>query len=940
MPDFLKTSRSLIGTFLSQRRILPAIALVFLQLPCANLRADTFTEKVEPILEEHCYDCHGEDKQKSELRLDTPAGITLGGNSGEPLLIAHESAASYIIRRVASDDRKQRMPPKGPGLTQEEATVLRRWIDEGARFPAGAGVAAEITTAHWSFLPVVRPPAPIKNDPFLANEIDSFVLAKLRESKLEPAPTANRPTLIRRLYLAIHGMPPTPEEVEFFVNDTSSGAWENLVARVLQSPRFGERWGRHWLDVARYADTNGFETNRERKNAYHYRDWVIQAFNDDKPYDAFIKEQLAGDALDADAATGFLVAGPYDIVKSPDTNLTAMQRQDELADMINTTGTAFLGLTIGCARCHNHKFDPVLQKDYYSMQAVFAGVQYADRSLRTPADPAVTDRLAELAKQLKVNRSALDGLKLKAARQSDEASNPARPAVDPRENVETFAPTDARFVRFTILACSGAEPCIDELEVYDAEGTNIALAKQGTKPTASGTLNGYEAHKLEHINDGRTGNARSWISNTGGTCWVQIEFATAMAIEKIVWGRDREGQFADRVATDYQIEASLDGKDWKTIASSAGRAPFRGASNLNAFLAALSDMDATQARVLIDEAAHLKEQINNLKNGPTAWAGTFAQPGPTHRLYRGDHTQQREQVAPDALAVLGSLGMAMDEPEQNRRLQLAKWIANKDNPLTARVMVNRIWHYIFGTGIVETPSDLGGNGIAPTHPELLDWLADEFMRSGWSVKHVQKLILLSSTFQQSSAPRVDAAAIDSSSRMLWRFPPRRLEAEAIRDSILAVSGALELTGGGPGFYLQEVEIENVMHYFPKEKFGPPEFRRMVYLFKIRQEQDSVFGSFDCPDGNQVTPKRSRSNTPLQALNLYNSPFILQQATILAQRLSSEPSDAARVTRAFKLAFSREPDDFEQQVSQEMIKAEGLEAFCRAMFNTSEFLFVF
>jgi hypothetical protein len=940
MPDFLKTSRSQVRTLLSHCGTLPAIALISLALPGLKLRADTFTEKVEPILAEHCYDCHGEDKQKSKLRLDTPAGIALGGDSGEPLLIAHDSASSYMIRRVTSDDPKQRMPPKGSGLTQEESDVLRQWIDAGADFPVGSETGAEVTTDHWSFQPVVRPPVPIKDDPFLANEIDSFVLAKLREKNIEPSARADRPTLIRRLYMVMHGMPPTPEEVAAFVEDTSSDAWEQLVARVLKSPRYGERWGRHWLDVARYADSNGFETNRERKTAYHYRDWVIQAFNDDKPYDAFIKDQLAGDALGADAATGFLVAGPYDIVKSPDPNLTAMQRQDELADMINTTGTAFLGLTLGCARCHNHKFDPVLQKDYYSMQAVFAGVQYADRPLPRPEDPATADRLAELTQSLEVNKTTLDALKLKAARQSDEPADPQRPAVDPRENVETFAATDARFVRFTIRSTSSSEPCIDELEVYDTGGANIALAESGAKPTASGTLPGYDAHKLEHINDGRTGNARSWISNTGGTSWVQIEFAQTAPIQKIIWGRDREGLFADRVATDYQIEASLDGKDWKTIASSAGRAPFRGASDPNAFLTALSEAEATQARTLIDETARLQEQINNLKNGPTAWAGTFSQPGPTYRLYRGDHTQQREQVAPDALTVLGSLELAMEEPEQNRRLQLAEWIASKDNPLTSRVMVNRIWHYIFGTGIAETPSDLGGNGVAPTHPELIDWLADEFMRSGWSVKHMQELILLSSTFQQSSAPRADAAAIDASSRLLWRFPPRRLEAEAIRDSILAVSGALNLTGGGPGFYLQDVEVENVMHYFPKEKFGPAEFRRMVYLFKIRQEQDSVFGSFDCPDGNQVIPKRSRSNTPLQALNLYNSSFVLQQAEILAQRLADEQSDAAKVTRAFELAFAREPDDFEQQASQDMIKAEGIEAFCRAMFNTSEFLFVF
>jgi hypothetical protein len=304
--------------------------------------------------------------------------------------------------------------------------------------------------------------------------------------------------------------------------------------------------------------------------------------------------------------------------------------------------------------------------------------------------------------------------------------------------------------------------------------------------------------------------------------------------------------------------------------------------------------------------------------------------------------QKREVVAPDALTVTGTLGMALDEEEQQRRLKLAHWIASKDNPLTGRVMVNRLWHYIFGKGIAETPSDLGVNGISPSNPELLDWLADEFMASGWSVKHMQRLILLSHTFQQSSKPREDAIGIDAGAKYLWRFPPRRLEAEAIRDSMLAVSGALDLTLGGPGFYLQRVQVENVMHYFPKEEFGPAEFRRMVYLFKIRQEQDAIFGAFDCPDGNQVIPKRSRSNTPLQALNLFNSAFVLQQADILTKRLQDECGTDVneQVQRAFELFYSRPADGYELETSAKMIQAEGLPAFCRALYNTSEFLFVF
>ena len=896
----------------------------------------SFTEDIQPILNTHCYDCHGPDKQKSELRLDSPEGILTGGNSGEPVFMAGDSTNSHLIKLVTGQDPDEIMPPKGERLSTEHVLKLRLWIDEGAHLPGIADSnTPKIETDHWSFQPVKRP-----SPPFDGNEIDAFVLAKLKEHGLTPSSRANKVILIRRLHLIALGLPPTPEEVGAFLSDTSPDAYDNLVDTVLESPRYGERWARHWLDVVRYADSNGFETNRERKKAYHYRDYIINAFNEDKPYDQFIIEQIAGDAVGADVATGFLVAGPYDIVKSPDINLTLAQRQDELADMVNTTGTAFLGLTIGCARCHNHKFDPILQKDYYSMQAVFAGVTHGERAMRIPKDNEAAEKIAKLESQ----QARLDKelKKLRAIAQANGASGeekPLRPAVTYQRNEENFTPSKAQFVRFTIKASSGAEPCIDELEIYDPSGKNVALT---ATPTASGSLKGYPIHKLVHINDGLLGNSHSWISDSPGSGWIQLAFAQPQMIERLVWARDRTGVVGDRLATAYVIEASLDEKDWKVVASSSDREPFKGKSDPNAFVTKLNQAQAARANALIAKSNRLAVEIRDLRDGPTAWLANFSKPPATHRLYRGEPLQKREVVAPDALTVMGSLGMALDEAEQQRRLKLARWIASKDNPLTARVMVNRLWHYIFGTGIAETPSDLGVNGIAPSNPELLDWLADEFMASGWSVKHMQRLILLSHTFQQSSQPREDAAQVDAGAKHLWRFPPRRLEAEAIRDSMLAVSGALDLTPGGPGFYLQRVQVENVMHYFPKEKFGPAEFRRMVYLFKIRQEQDAIFGSFDCPDGNQVIPKRSRSNTPLQALNLFNSAFVLQQAAILSKRLQDECGGdvSQQVQRTFDLFYSRPADGYELKASADMIQAEGLPAFCRALYNTSEFLFVF
>ncbi|MFZ9855325.1 MAG: DUF1553 domain-containing protein [Limisphaerales bacterium] len=773
-----------------------------------------------------------------------------------------------------------------------------------------------------------------------AAPIDAFVLRSLAEARLAMNPPAGRGVLIRRMYQVVLGLPPSEREVEAFVQDPSPSAVERLVDRILSNPRYGERWGRHWLDVVRYADSNGFETNRERKTAYPYRDYVIRSFNEDVPYDRFVREQVAGDALGADLGTGFLVAGAFDLVKSPDINLTLMQRQDELADIINTTGTAFLGLTLGCARCHDHKFDPISQKDYYALQAVFAGVGFGDRTLPVALSPEGELELTRVRGELASVEKELEALRARGEKAT--AQQPIRPAVRAELNEEEFPAQELVAVRFQILASSsGSEPGIDELEVFDTEGRNVALAGPGIRVTASGTLPGYAIHKLEHLNDGRPGNPHSWISDTPGKGWVKIEFPKAQRVQRIVWSRDRGGQFKDRVATEYLIEGSTGGDRWRPLASSADRKP-SGNEDPKAFITRLSVEDQTRARTLLETLQRGQDRIRQLTAAPTVWLGTFSQPTNVHRLHRGEPLQPREVVGPDAVAVLGSLGLSSDAPEQDRRLRLAAWLTRPENPLVARVLVNRVWHYLFGVGLVDTPSDFGANGGRPTHPELLDWLADDFIRGGWSIKRLQRQILLSRAFQQSSSPRDDGLRADAGARLLWRFPPRRLEAEAIRDSLLAVSGALDLRMGGPGFHLQIVEEDNVYRYFPKESFGVPEFRRMVYLSRIRQEQDSVFGAFDCPSGNQVISRRTRSNTPLQALNLFNSNFVLQQADLLADRLRIEagPEPARQVELAFRHAYGRVPDQVEQNASVALVHQAGLPALCRALFNTSEFLFVF
>ena len=1081
-----------------------------------------YRRDILPILSQHCYRCHGPQKQESGLRMDSRAQLLRGGDLGEPTVRPGKSQESFLIRVVAGLEEDIKMPPKGPPLSAQQIGKLRAWIDQGWQWPKTApGAEPEDlpATQHWAFQPIVKPAIPPFDASWGENPIDAFVLEKLRGQGLQPSARADRRTLIRRLYLVISGLPPTPAQVDQFVNDVRPDAYERLVDRVLASPQYGERWARHWLDVVRFGETHGFETNRERPHAWRYRDYVITSFNRDLSYQKFVKEQIAGDAYGVDVATSFLVAGPYDLVKSPDVNLTLAQRQDELADMVNTTGTTFLGLTLGCARCHNHKYDPVTQRDFYSVQAVFAGVEHADRSISTGREnqqqiEQLKPRIGELQKQLEpyvrtassnwvliddatvtpagqvgvevlvpkrgdginpagtergyqsdpggtgwvanvsqgrytwwVNKPGENVLRYRlmtpgryrvwiswgmgheshstdaqywldadgdlkttedqqliaevdqqhfadgsgklpgkslwsgfrdtgvhqlrstsvlilrsgktgtavtadvvllesAVGDSEPASlsqQPAfRPAVNFQRNVEKIKPRLARRVRFTILETSSGEPCIDELEIWSGEN-NVALASQGATATCSSTLPGHKIHQLKHINDGRYGNRYSWISNERGQGWVQIEFPQTVLIDRLEWGRDRESKIRDRLATRYKIEVSVEADKWVTVATGRDRLPLHlnSGSAVEYQFEHLPPQQMQRGQQMLASLQAAQRRLAMLQKPVMAYAGRFKQPGPTHRLYRGEPLAKREQVNPDTVEFFGTLSLSSDALEQQRRTKFADWIVSPDNPLTARVLVNRLWHYHFGAGLVVTPSDFGTNGAQPSHPRLLDWLAGEFMDRGWSVKQIQRLVLTSATFCQQSTPRVKAVRVDADSRWLWRFPPRRLEAEAIRDSLLFVAGSLDWSVGGPGFSGFEVQPENVRHYFPKKNYGPADWRRMVYMTKVRQELDSVFGLFDCPDGNQVMPKRSRSTTPLQALNLFNSNFVLQQAEMFSQRLEREAAEDVlrQVKLAFLHCFGREPSQAEQEDSVAFVRQHGLAAFCRALSNSNEFILI-
>ena len=1115
--------------------------LIFLLSASAKAAPD-FQRDVQPIFESHCVSCHGADKQKGSYRLDERASALKGGDSDKAAIVPGDAGSSPLLSYITGKDKDLTMPPKNSRVAALSATqiqTLRDWVTSGAEWPSDITLVAKsdpapATAKHWSHQPITRPTVPAG----AAHPIDAFIRDSLEQRKIAPNPPATSRVLLRRLYLDIVGLPPTPEQATAFsaaYQKNPKTATEQLINELLDSPQYGERWARHWLDVVRFAESNGFEMNQERPNAWPYRDYVIQAFNNDVPYDRFVREQLAGDQLGSDAATGFLVAGSWDQVKGQDPVLRANQRADELHDMVNTVGATFLGVTLGCARCHDHKFDPVPQTDYYRIRAMLEGVQHGERALTPPdqdqrlieveklkgsqaqidaqlaafqpiaqptrrlllddsappptkpgdagciaieqptngtlieytpgrelgqmSDPGDAARLPNLGFSYRYWRSgneakprdlfiwkpaitgrhrvwiswgawtshakdaryvfdadgdlkttndqteiaSIDQSKfadgtpavadekrwsgLRAASLQNfgpdsvvilrEGNKPAptvaelmvfeevneatkggpqpsqphlRSAVTHLTNTEIFDPTDAKFIRFTIRDCTGAEPCLDELEVFTsgAAARNVALARQGARATSSGTYRdgALPIHQLAHLNDGEFGNSKSWIAK-GHTGWAQIEFPKVEKISRIQWGRDQSNGkkfFSDRVPTDYTIEASVDGQTWRLLASSADRLPTTYADRIRSIptLNGVPSDQVAAVRKLSEKRSALQAEIAKLSEKPKAYAGKFEEPPETHRLYRGDPLQPREVIAPGTLTQIGPKHpLPTDVTEPQRRLALAEWITAKDNPLTARVIVNRLWQYHFGRGIVDTPSDFGINGVKPTHPELLDWLASELIAHQWSLKHIQRLILTSGTFQQSSQIRPEAARTDADARYLWRFPARRLEAEPLRDAILQVCGNLDLRMGGPGFNLFEPNENYVRVYKPKSEFEPDTFRRMIYQRKPRMQLDDTFGGFDCPDAGQIAPRRGRSTTSIQALSLLNSPFLLQQSQRLSDRLQREVGDTpdVQVKRAFALLFNREPTADELRDAGQLITQNGLVTFCRALLNSSEFLYL-
>lgn len=902
-------------------RILSFIATLLLAAASHGSESIDFTKQVLPVLEKHCIECHGPKKQESSLRLDSRAALIQGGDLGAAV-IPGDPDNSHLIEVITSNDKDTQMPPKGERLSAQEIDSLKNWIAEGAVWPGQMEGAepSKITNYHWAFQPLATQ--------YTHDSVDGFVRAELATKGLSMSPEADRRTLARRTTLDLTGLPPTLEDVETFLNDRDDDAYDKLVARLLRSPRYGERWAQHWLDVIRYADTRGYEFNTLRDKAWPFRDWVIEAINNDLPYDKFLFQQIAGDTVGIDPATGFLVTAPLPTPPEvgQEQNAIKQARYNALDEIVQNVGASMLGLTVGCARCHNHKFDPISMRDYYRVVSVFSGVQYDNRPWRSGEE---TERLKEL-KEIE-SRMAELRLKLATFPQWREADNGI--------TTDHFQPVLAKWVRMTILATDATSegPAFDEIEVWTAAQDNapsksVGLQSNGGQATSSGAALQLGS-KNEFLNDNKVGTTSVWVADRRPPAWIQIELAQPYVIDRLVWSRNRDLAISDpaahavRLTSTWRIEvAEIEGQ-WHTIVDEGRRI-------------GLDPSEIEQRREIETELEKLSVAATRLRLRPQVFAGKFTEPESIHLLMRGDPQQPRDLVGPGTLSVLDGFELPSKTDESERRAKFAHWLTAQAASLTARVAVNRVWHHHFGTGIVDTPSDFGTVGSRPVNQQLLDWLAREFIASGWSLKHLHKLIVTSDVYRQSSQPERLAMAADAGSRLLWRFPPRRLEAESIRDSMLAVSGTLNLTMGGPGVDIYKPK-GSFDQWRPKEDPGPESWRRMIYLAKMRGADDGMFKTLDLPDCGQVRAKRSESTTPLQALNLLNGRFVLEQSAKLSQRVQRDSASnlESQIRRAYALTLSRPPTATELAACVAAAEADGLETVCRALFNSNEFLFI-
>jgi mono/diheme cytochrome c family protein len=776
------------------------IAVLLLGAPARGAEPVDYARDVKPIFAAHCATCHGPTKQKADLRLDLYARIKQGGNSG-PAIAPNKSADSLLIQAVtASKPDVARMPPKG-AVPPEQIAILKRWIDEGAKGPAaeeatGGGRA----TSHWSFQPVKRPALPpTKNTDWARNGIDHFVLARLEKEGIAPSPEADKVTLIRRLTLDLTGLPPTPEEVDAFLADRSPDAYDALVERLLKSPHYGEHQARLWLDAARYADSNGFTIDAPR-STWKYRDWVINAFNTDLPFDQFTVQQLAGDLLPK-PTTDMLVATGFhrNTMINQEGGIDLEQfRVESVVDRVNTTGSVWLGLTIGCAQCHDHKFDPLTQREYYQFFAFFNNCDEPTLEILSPADEA-------RRKQVRAALAAVE------------------------KQLHRLDPTSA-----------------DAIEKWER---------------------------------GLTDQTRHLVPKK-----VADIFLVAVA------GRNARQKQA--------LEAAYRKNDLTRHVVGGLTTPLGAVLNAEVLTTRL-ELQKARERLVKQEPAAVTTMVVRERKAPRE----------THVMLGGDFTRPGAKVTPGFPSVLPG------KPRAASRLDLARWIVDPANPLTPRVAVNRWWGEFFGTGIVETENDFGTQGTPPSHPELLDWLASEFVARGWSVKALHRLIVTSATYRQSSKTRPDLERIDARNRLLARQSRIRVNAEVVRDVALAASGLLSPKVGGPSVF--PPQPDGVYKFTQVDKAWKPSagddrYRRGMYTYFWRSAPHPQLVTFDAPDASVTCTRRNRSNTPLQALTLLNDAGFYEYAQGLAARIDRESTtdDTAKLRHAFRLCVAREPGDRE------------------------------
>ena len=974
-----------------------------------------FEKDIRPLFQQHCVQCHGLSQQKSGLRLDARSFALKGGDGGV-VITAGKPQDSQLLHRIQSRDEDLKMPPGDVSLSTAEVDLLTQWVQQGAIWPEtdyDRDAAHDPRLNHWAWQPIAIPDVP-EIPPTQAvngrdlNEIDRFLLASLDRAGLSFSDEADRRTLIRRLSFDLLGLPPSPEHVVAFVNDPDPQAYEKLIETFLASPHYGERWARHWLDVAHYADTHGFERDQRRDNAWRYRDWVIRALNSDMPYDGFLRDQIAGDVLrpedpDAVAATGFLAAGPWDFVgqaETPSPVLKRLARADDLDDMVTQVMTAACAVTVNCARCHDHKLDPISQREYYSLTAVFAGVRRGDRLLSMEEQNALNQKKVELESQLAAARRELgtlrqDGWSLADIIGGGNGHGSGKPghAVDPVSG----RPTDEKrgFLEAAVANSfvTSDVPFVDGVLIPDGGDTgrvvisSTGLEAHGVPDTGgrawdairNGPVNSQFSTELGGVDFAN--DSHSLLSlHANAAVTFDLSEMRKNGLPETVLLRSQVGYFGQTPGAGASVHVFLDGEPvFERI--SIGRndglidvvVPIAASVRFLTLMATDAGNDIGHDQICFTDAQlepadlpnskedtlrtaeltkkldDLQKQLTTLPEPARIYAAVTETPPVVQIHLRGNPEQPGEAVSPGSLSCLQQLPAAFGDAtltDAQRRIALADWIVSAENPLTRRTIVNRLWHHHFGTGLVDTPSDFGLGGSLPSHPELLDWLAARLLSERWSLKSIHRLICQSAAYRQTSNPQDEvrvprAKDQDSGNRWLWRQNPRRLDAESVRDAVLAASGKLNLQMYGPGYqdFEYKEEYAPVYTYITADK--PELWRRSVYRFIVRTTPNQFMATLDCPNAANLTPARNVTTTALQALALMNNEFMLRQAEYLAQRVQAEAGPLAidEVQRVFGLCLGRRPTKEEETASVRLIEQRGLAHLCRALLNSNEFVYI-